>query len=630
MFKTIQKDSRPNHHQQKLSANLKYLGKLVLLATTSVCGFGYAGKYLTNYLNALKSSNNNDFERMLGQEDSSKTSYTAIQSVAFNTGRKLLSDSNYRIANLYDSFQINDYAQNSQNNPSLAGLTDGKFVAAWTSYAQDGSYDGIYAKIFNNNGVAISDEFRVNNYTFSSQTYPAVAVLSNDGFVITWSSHEQDGSKYGVYAQIYNNSGYKIGGEFKVNTYVFDNQISSKVSGLSNNKFVIVWESWGGQDSSSDGVYGQIFNNDGTFIGNEFRVNTYTSNAQAQCCIASLSNNNFVVVWTSMYQDNSGGGIYAQIFDSEGAKIGREFRINQATTDNQDEPSVVSLLNDKFVVTWKTSAGNGYTWQNYGKIFSRIYSINGDPLSDEFLISSPNDSYYACPKSLSLSLENKFIISYYTDGGLVGSITSILFDEIGNNIGKVGYNIYPINPCAFAITNLSNNNFLVSWGSPFNQNQGPPYGEVLGQLFNVITSSPTLTITTTNSFSHTQTNTPSMTFSSSESITSIKAQGSLSPSFSPKNSLSPPASSSPISPSGYVVKSESSPSPSSSPLASSVKDYTSSACMNKPLLINFIKSTKTNTQELLNYARGIIDFWPDNSEENNDHTIINKFSKLKI
>jgi hypothetical protein len=637
MFKTTQKYSHPNQKRQTLSANVKYLGKLALLATTSVYVLGYLGKYLTGYLNTLKNSNN-DFEGMLVQENNPKISYTKIQSNFFNTGRKLLSDSNYRIANLYDNFQINDYSQNSQNNPSLAGLPDGKFVAAWTSYAQDGSYDGIYAKIFNNNGVATSQEFRVNNYTYSTQSDPCVSKLSNGGFVVSWSSSVQDGYNEGIYAQIYSPNGNIVGSEFKVNTYVFNSQYRPKVIGLSNGRFVIVWQS-STQDSSSDGVYGQIFNNDGTFIGNEFRVNTYTSNAQAQCCIASLSNNNFVVVWTSMYQDNSGGGIYAQIFDSEGAKIGREFRINQATTDNQDEPSVVSLLNDKFVVTWKTSAWNGYTWQNYGKIFSRIYSINGDPLSDEFLISSPNDSYYACPKSLSLSLENKFIISYYTDGGLIGSIRSALFDEFGNNIGKVGYNIYPINPCAFAITNLTNNNFLVSWGSPFNQYQGPPYGEILAQLFNIITYTPTLTTTATNSqsktnsFSHTQTNTPTITFSSpSRRLSSVSPSNSASPrySLSPKNSLSPPASSSSISPSGYVVKSESSPSPSSSPLASSVKDYTSSACMNKPLLINFIQSTKTNTKDLFNYARNIMNVWLDNAEENNDHTIINKFSKLKI
>lgn len=608
MFKSIQKNSHLNHRQQKLSAKVKSFGKLVLIATTSVCGLGYAGKYLTNYLNTLKSSNNN-FEGMLGQDNNSKTSYSQMQSVSFNSGRKLLSAGNYRVANLYDSFQINDYATNSQDYPSVAGLSNGKFAATWTSFAQDGSYDGIYAKIFNNNGVAISDEFRVNNYTFSSQTQPSVAVLSNDGFVITWSSHEQDGSKYGVYAQIYNNSGYKSGGEFKVNTYVINNQISSKVSGLSNNKFIIVWVSSEGQDGSDEGVYGQIFNNDGTFVGNEFRVNTYTNSYQQEPCIASFSNNNFVVVWSSVYQDGSGNGIYTQIFDSNGVKVGRELRVNQETIGDQNQPSVASLLNDKFVVAW----------QSAGKIFARIYSSAGEPITAEFAVNKQQyDSYCAYPRVISLSLENKFIVAYYGSG----SVQYSLFDDSGSKLGELDGRIYPNYQNRVAVTNLTNNYFLTSWTSSS--------GEVLGQLFNVITSSPTLTITTTNSFSHTQTNTPSMTFSSSESITSIQAQGSLSPSFSPKNSLSPPASSSPISPSGYVVKSESSPSPSSSPLASSVKDYTSSACMNKPLLINFIKSTKTNTQELLNYARGIIDFWSDNSEENNDQTIINKFSKLKI
>lgn len=661
MFKTIQKNSHPNHHRQKFSANVKSFGKLVLLTATSVCGLGYVGKYLTNQLNALKSSNNSFKEGTLGQDDHYQTSYAPIRSISFNTGRKLLSDSNYRIANLYDSFQMNDYTQDSQTSPSLAGLPNGKFVAAWTSYDQDGSYDGIYAKIFNNNGVATSQEFRVNNYTYGSQFDPCVSKLSNGGFVVAWSSTIQDGYNEGIYAQIYSPNGNIVGSEFKVNTFVFNSQYKPKVIGLSNGRFVIVWQSYT-QDGSGAGVYGQIFNNDGTFIGNEFRVNTYTSNSQSQSCIASFSNNNFVVVWSSMYQDNSGGGIYAQLFDSDGAKVGREFRINQQTTHNQEEPDVVALFNDKFIVTWKTSTWNGYSWEYYGQILSRIYSIYGDPVSDEVLISNPSYLFYARPKVLSFSLDNKFIISYYGDGGLVGSISNVFFDELGNNIEKFGYT-YPILG-SFSLANLTNNNFLISWS----------YDEIFAQLFNTITHTPTLTTTATssqsktNSFSVTQTNTPTVTFSSLSRLSSVSPRSSASPqssfspksslspsislspisspspnllapsvsvspqsSFSPKNSLSPPANSSPVSHSGYIVKSESSISPSPSPLAAlSDKDYKSSACMNKPLLISFIQSTKTNTKALFNHAKSIIHVWLDNSEQNNDQTIINKFSKLKI
>ena len=183
--------------------------------------------------------------------------------------------------------------------------------------------------------------------------------------------------------------------------------------------------------------------------------------------------------------------------------------------------------------------------------------------------------------------------SYDTGGGYhvyPSAIQGQLFDFSGNKVNSpftVAYTASEAN----SITNLTNNNFVISWT---NNN------EVFAQLFNIITYTPTLTATETssqsktNSLSVTQTNTPSVTFSSLSRLSSVspKSSASASPqfSFSPKNSLSPPASASPVSHSGYVVKYESSPSPSSSPLASSVKDYTSSACMNKPLLINFIKA----------------------------------------
>lgn len=655
MFKTTQNLSPKQ--QQTLNTNARSFYKLALLSATSVCGLGYVGKYLTNQLNVLKNSNNSFKEGTLGQEDHYQTRwYAPIRSDSFNTGRKLLSDSNYRVANVYDSFQMNSYSIDVQDYPSLVGLAGGKFVATWTSYAQDGSYNGIYANIFNNLGVSITNEFKVNNYTVNSQNDPCVSGLSNNGFVITWSSLQDINNDYGVYGQIYTINGNMVGKEFRVNTYVYGNQDNARVVGLQNGCFVVVWESQN-QDGSYSGIYGQMFNNDGSALGNEFRINTYTSSYQSSPCIASFSNGNFVVAWSSLGQDGSGYGIYAQIFDGYGAKVGREFRVNQETADDQYRPSLASLINDKFVIAWQGS----------NKVLSRIYSISGDPLSAEFISNSQSSYLYSSPKVTGLPGSNYFVVAhdFFYNSYSYGGIEANLFDETGAKLGEASY-IYPMGRGSTtnyaknkAIVNLTNNNFLISWA----------YEEVFGQLFNLITSSPSLTMTSTNSFSHTQTNTPTLTFSAPSRLLSVSSSSSASPQFSfspksspspqasastststqvsyspsagllsssPKNSLSPLASSSPspISPAGYVVKSESTPSspPSPSPLSTSVgKDYTSSACMNKPLLTNFIKSTRTNTKDLFNYAKSVIDVWMYNSEErDDDQTIINKFSKLKI
>ena len=89
----------------------------------------------------------------------------------------------------------------------------------------------------------MNDEFRVNTYTNNSQPYPSIANLSNGKFVVTWSSLEQDGWGWGIYGQIFNNNGTLYGSEFQVNTYTANYQVYSAVADLGNEKFVVTWDS---------------------------------------------------------------------------------------------------------------------------------------------------------------------------------------------------------------------------------------------------------------------------------------------------------------------------------------------------------------------------------------------------
>jgi len=112
----------------------------------------------------------------------------------------------------------------------------------------------------------------------------------------------------------------KIGSEFQVNTYKENDQGYSSIINLSSGNFVVIWES-GGQDGSEGGVYGQIFTNAGVKSGNEFLVNTYITDDQWSPSIASLTNGNFVVTWSSNGQDGSGVGVYGQIFSNDTSDV---------------------------------------------------------------------------------------------------------------------------------------------------------------------------------------------------------------------------------------------------------------------------------------------------------------------
>ncbi len=139
------------------------------------------------------------------------------------------------------------------------------------------------------------------------------------------------------------------GGEFQVNTYTTDFQGTPSITGLSDGGFVVSWTSLG-QDGSLAGVYAQRYDANGMALGSEFRVNTTTFDIQSNPSITALSGGGFVVSWISFGQDGSDSGIYAQRYDASGNAAGGEFQVNTTTPDVQFIPSIAALSGGGFVV----------------------------------------------------------------------------------------------------------------------------------------------------------------------------------------------------------------------------------------------------------------------------------------
>jgi len=110
----------------------------------------------------------------------------------------------------------------------------------------------------------LAGEFRVNTYTANVQSYSSITALANGGgFVVSWQSYGQDGDDYGIYAQRYDANWVLQGNEFKVNTYTTNDQSHPSITALSNGGFVVSWDSYDGND---DGVYAQRYDANGNPI----------------------------------------------------------------------------------------------------------------------------------------------------------------------------------------------------------------------------------------------------------------------------------------------------------------------------------------------------------------------------
>jgi len=283
-------------------------------------------------------------------------------------------------APLGGEFRVNTYTPLFQGEPSVGGADgSGNFVVVWQSNpGQDGSQGGIFGQRYAASGTPLGGEFRVNSYTTGNQSLTSAAVALSGPFVVVWRS--TDGSSYGAFGQRYAVSGAPLGGEFRVNTYTTQAQTPTGVATDSIGNFVVVWQSL--QDGSLSGVFGQRYAVSGAPVGAEFQINTYTLDNQLNAAVDMDGAGNFVVVWESRGQDGSSDGIFAQRYASTGAPVGGEFRVNTTTTGSQYTPAVAADASGNFVVTWSSYDGSS------NGTFGQRFASFGAPQGPEFRVNT--------------------------------------------------------------------------------------------------------------------------------------------------------------------------------------------------------------------------------------------------
>jgi len=199
-----------------------------------------------------------------------------------------------------NEYIVNTYQDSTQRDPQIAKDANGNYVIVWTTLNKlsIAKQDEIVLQRFNGNDEKIGTEELVNTTTDFNQERPAVAMNSGGMFVVVWASYTNFNSIYDIKARIYKNN-QPIGNEFLVNTFTTNTQTNPDVAIDDNGNFVITWDSWY-QDGSNKGVYAQLFDPNGNKVGNEFLVNTTTVNSQQKPVIKKFANGNFIIVWESV------------------------------------------------------------------------------------------------------------------------------------------------------------------------------------------------------------------------------------------------------------------------------------------------------------------------------------------
>ncbi|QDU30673.1 Bifunctional hemolysin/adenylate cyclase precursor [Anatilimnocola aggregata] len=322
---------------------------------------------------------------------------------------------------------LTSYAGLEEMPPAAAMNGRRESVVAWTSYAEDGSGQGVFAQLLNDQGLPIGSRFTVNEFTQGNQGAPAVARAADGRFVIAWESEDQDGSGYGIYARRYFANGSPDGAIFKVNTVTAGDQRAPTVAIAPDGHFVIAWESAGANGLD---IKAQRYLASGAMDGSEFRVNNEVLLDQFDPSIAMNAAGQFVIAWVSDHPaavpgtEDTEKSIFAQCFNSNGQPAaGNEVLVHRYVKDGQEAPAVGIDGSGRFVVAWQSINQDGNSWG----IFARRFEANKTPIERrEFVV---NETRMGPQRYVGLGMDEfgRFVVTWQsntraelTDGGSGG------------------------------------------------------------------------------------------------------------------------------------------------------------------------------------------------------------------
>jgi hypothetical protein len=193
--------------------------------------------------------------------------------------------------------------------PDVAMDPNGNYVVVWMV---DKSSNSIMAGLFNADGSAKTEPFKVDTAAFKSVTQPSVAMDETGCFIVTWDGDPNLASLDDIHARMFDPNGMALSEQFIVNATTEQAQQNPKAAMNGSGEFVIVWEGRIDPNVNASDIFCQRFDGSGQPIGSEFRLNTTMAGDQRSPAVAIGPDGRFVTVWQSDEQDGSGFGIFGR------------------------------------------------------------------------------------------------------------------------------------------------------------------------------------------------------------------------------------------------------------------------------------------------------------------------------
>ena len=352
--------------------------------------------------------------------------------------------------------QVNTTTTGNQQNASVSVLANGNYVVTWQGPATPGSGSvDIFLQEYTASGQKLFPEFHYFNATSSTvpETVPVISALGGGGFVVVWLAANSAGTPNNdIVVQRFDSQMGLLGTATLANSQFNNSQSSPTVAGTADGGYIVVLNGGAGHA----GVWAQKYDAGGGQVGSLFQVNTFAVTSDTQPAVTALEDGGYVI---SYY---AAGGVYAQRYSANNAKVGTEVHLAGATQVRNF--AMASLHDGGYVVTWVTGQGNVLA-QDYNAAGAAV----GGPLTLNTKSPAPDDI-----PSVTALRDGGYVVAWSAgDTAQTLNIYIQVVDGDGNKIGpemavgKSGTGV--LHP---DIAALGDGGFVVTWQSGLNDGSG--------------------------------------------------------------------------------------------------------------------------------------------------------------
>lgn len=197
-------------------------------------------------------------------------------------------------------------------------------------------------------------------------------------------------------------------------------------------------------------------------FGSEQQVNTYVTSTQEAPSVTTLGDGGWLVTWQSLGQDGSGYGIYQQRYDASGNTVGGETKVNTTTFSFQFLPRVTALKDGGWLVTWQSM---GQDSSGYG-VYQQRYDADGNSIGGETQVNTYVAGSQSLPRVTALA-NGGWLVTWQSQGqdSSGSGIYQQRYDADGSAVGnetRVNTTTH-LSQLNSSVTALANGGWVVTW-----------------------------------------------------------------------------------------------------------------------------------------------------------------------